>query len=81
VLCHQEESLWPFEDSATLKNIFDELFETKKYTQLIDAMWEQRKDCLRKIGEIKKTLPYLLRLYEEDTRRKVAALESMEKMN
>jgi len=28
IFCHQEESLWPFAETATLKKIFDELFDT-----------------------------------------------------
>ena len=66
--------MWPFEDSHTLKNIFDELFDTKKFTQVIEGLWEQRKDYQKKIGETKKALPYLERLYDEDRRRKVSAL-------
>ncbi len=31
IFCHQEENLWPFGDNTTLKNIFDELFDTTKY--------------------------------------------------
>ena len=28
IFCHQEESLWPFGETSTLKKIFDELFDT-----------------------------------------------------
>ena len=31
IFCHQEESLWPFGDTATLKTIFDDLFDTTKF--------------------------------------------------
>ncbi len=44
VFCHQDESLWPFGDSVLLKNIFDELFETKKITKEMERMWEIVKD-------------------------------------
>ena len=35
IFCHQEESLWPFSDQANLKKIFDEIFETTKYTKAL----------------------------------------------
>jgi DNA repair protein RAD50 len=38
VFCHQDESLWPFSDNNTLKGIFDELFDTKKFTKAVENM-------------------------------------------
>jgi len=35
IFCHQEDSLWPFSDSNKLKQIFDELFDTTKFTKMI----------------------------------------------
>ena len=37
IFCHQDEALWPFSDQATLKSIFDELFETTKYTKVLES--------------------------------------------
>ena len=39
ILCHQEESLWPFSDPVALKNIFDELFETDNYAKIVEGVW------------------------------------------
>ena len=76
--CHQEDSLWPFEDSSTLKTIFDELFETEKHTQVLETLWELKRACQKKIAMAKKTIPYLHRLYVEDRiRNKKKALTSM----
>ena len=38
IFCHQEESLWPFSDQANLKKIFDEIFDTTKYTKALTEM-------------------------------------------
>lgn len=38
IFCHQEESLWPFSDQANLKKIFDEIFDTTKYTKALNEM-------------------------------------------
>ena len=45
VFCHQEDSLWPFADQATLKKIFDELFETRIYTKQLDELYSVEKEC------------------------------------
>ena len=44
IFCHQEESLWPFADTATLKKIFDELFDTTVYTNLLDHLRKIQKE-------------------------------------
>lgn len=44
VFCHQDESLWPFSDNSNLKSIFDEMFETKKYTKILDGYWDLHKE-------------------------------------
>jgi len=44
VFCHQDESLWPFSDNNTLKGIFDELFDTKRFTKAVENMKEAIKD-------------------------------------
>lgn len=35
IFCHQDESLWPMSEPATLKKKFDEIFEALKYTKAI----------------------------------------------
>ncbi|KPI38706.1 DNA repair protein RAD50 [Cyphellophora attinorum] len=43
IFCHQEESLWPLSDSASLKKKFDEIFEAQKYTRAIKTIADIRK--------------------------------------
>jgi DNA repair protein RAD50 len=50
VLCHQEESLWPFSDNMTLKKVFDELFDTAriaKFSEQINGGLKDKKKVLR----------------------------------
>lgn len=51
IFCHQEDSLWPFKDNATLKGIFDELFETTKFTKLYGALQKLYKENRKKQKE------------------------------
>jgi len=44
IFCHQEETLWPFSDQAHLKKIFDEIFETEKYTKVLQDMRTEAKN-------------------------------------
>eukprot|EP01022_Parablepharisma_sp_SALTPOND_P000805 TRINITY_DN105077_c0_g1_i1.p1 TRINITY_DN105077_c0_g1~~TRINITY_DN105077_c0_g1_i1.p1 ORF type:complete len:644 (+),score=122.80 TRINITY_DN105077_c0_g1_i1:341-2272(+) len=44
IFCHQEETLWPFSDQAHLKKIFDEIFETEKYTKVLQDMRQEAKN-------------------------------------
>jgi DNA repair protein RAD50 len=44
IFCHQEESLWPFSETGNLKKIFDEIFETKKYTDALEEFRKLSKD-------------------------------------
>ncbi|KAI4600963.1 DNA repair protein rad50 [Pestalotiopsis sp. 9143b] len=43
IFCHQDESLWPMSEPATLKKRFDEIFEAQKYTKAIDNLKVIRK--------------------------------------
>lgn len=61
-----------------MKAIFDEMFETRRYTKIIDAFWEQHKEYTKEIKETKKSLEYLKRLYDDDNRRKLKALREIE---
>jgi DNA repair protein RAD50 len=36
IFCHQEESLWAFGETSTLKGIFDELFDTTMWKKFLN---------------------------------------------
>eukprot|EP01022_Parablepharisma_sp_SALTPOND_P005113 TRINITY_DN1216_c1_g1_i4.p1 TRINITY_DN1216_c1_g1~~TRINITY_DN1216_c1_g1_i4.p1 ORF type:complete len:1142 (+),score=175.87 TRINITY_DN1216_c1_g1_i4:8199-11624(+) len=44
IFCHQEETLWPFADQAHLKKIFDEIFDTEKYTKILMELRQEAKN-------------------------------------
>lgn len=48
IFCHQEDTLWPFSDSNNLKKVFDEIFDTSKYTKSMEEM----KDTIKKVNVI-----------------------------
>lgn len=45
IFCHQEESNWPLEDSATLKKKFDEIFAATRYTKALEELKKQAKQA------------------------------------
>ena len=56
IFCHQEESLWPFSDQANLKKIFDEIFDTTKYTRALTEMRNVAKKYSKYAKEMKQEL-------------------------
>lgn len=64
IFCHQEDSLWPFKDNLTLKSIFDELFETTKFTKLYETLQRLYKDNKKKLKEEKSSLDHAKFGYE-----------------
>lgn len=38
IFCHQDDSLWPISDSATLKKRFDEIFDSVKFIKALEEM-------------------------------------------
>ena len=51
IFCHQEESLWPFADQVILKKIFDEIFETSRYTKQLEELNAIIKQCIHDYKE------------------------------
>lgn len=44
IFCHQDETLWPFSDQAHLKKIFDEIFDTEKYSKILVELRQEAKN-------------------------------------
>ena len=64
IFCHQEEFNWPFQDSAKLKKVFDEIFDTTKYSKKVTALREVKKKLIQKN---KNNLFYCQKLHKEYT--------------
>ena len=56
IFCHQEEINWPFSESGNLKKVFDEIFDTAKYTKALDDLREIGKKFKEKTKELKTQL-------------------------
>ena len=56
IFCHQDESLWPFSDQANLKKIFDEVFDTTKYTKALTELRQTHKKYKKYAQEFKTEL-------------------------
>jgi DNA repair protein RAD50 len=54
IFCHQEDSLWPMSEPASLKKKFDEIFEAMKYTKAIENIKKLRKYQNEKLRDFKK---------------------------
>ena len=62
IFCHQEEINWPFSESGNLKKVFDEIFDTAKYTKALDDL----KEILKKFKEKTKDTKNALELIQKD---------------
>ena len=62
IFCHQEEINWPFSESGNLKKVFDEIFDTAKYTKALDDL----KDIGKKFKEKTKDTKSSLELIQKD---------------
>lgn len=45
VFCHQEESNWPLFEGTRLKERFDQIFESERYTKAMQEMKKVRSIC------------------------------------
>ena len=65
IFCHQDESLWPFSDQANLKKIFDEIFDTSKYTKALVELRGIAKKYTKYAKEFKQELDLHKKDYEQ----------------
>lgn len=56
IFAHQEESLWPLADGKKLKEKFDDIFASTRYTKALEAIRKQRKEYSIVIRERKAEL-------------------------
>ena len=52
IFCHQDEALLPFSDQANLKKIFDEIFDTAKYTKILVELRDNSKKLNKKSKDL-----------------------------
>ena len=51
LFCHQEDSLWPFGENIKLKSIFDDIFQTSKFSNMIQHLTKLKKHYKGKLKE------------------------------
>lgn len=59
IFCHQEDSLWPLSEPATLKKRFDEIFEALKFTKSLDSIKTLRKNAAAEIKLLDQSVKHL----------------------
>lgn len=64
IFCHQEETNWPFSEPAYLKKVFDEIFDTAKYSKAIENLKDLNKEYNTKTKESKSKLELFQKDYE-----------------
>ena len=65
IFCHQDEALWPFSDQANLKKIFDEIFDTAKYTKILVEMRDNSKQFNKKSKDLQQEVEILFTHYQQ----------------
>merc|ERR1711892_335513 len=77
VFCHQEDTLWPFYEAKTLKEIFDKIFQTDEFQKVLDHIKKDVKSFEKENPAKMQVLQATRRLYENmcETKSKIAKLE------
>lgn len=65
IFCHQEETNWPFTEAGNLKKVFDEIFDTAKYTKALEDLKEINKNYNSKAKELKTKIELIAKDYEQ----------------
>lgn len=65
IFCHQEDSLWPFSEQGNLKKIFDEIFQTAKYTKALEEMRKIKKKYNQYAKDFQKDLDLVKKDYDQ----------------
>lgn len=52
IFCHQEDSFWPLGDPKDLKDRFDHIFASEKYTKALEELNERRKELDKRAKEL-----------------------------
>ncbi|OMJ81185.1 hypothetical protein SteCoe_18411 [Stentor coeruleus] len=64
--CHQDESLWPFSDSATLKKVFDQIFSTEEFSKAQTTLRKFLKAKRNQLTSKRNELVWSMKMLNED---------------
>jgi DNA repair protein RAD50 len=78
VFCHQEEAMWPFDDSKKLKEKFDEIFQSAEYVKVMLSLKNERKSQLESYkSTLKDTEKFKVYVdFKDESKAKIASLEN-----
>jgi DNA repair protein RAD50 len=65
IFCHQEDTSWPFSDPGNLKKVFDEIFDTAKYTKALEELKDLNKEYQTKSKEAKQKIELIQKDFEQ----------------
>ena len=65
IFCHQEEINWPFSEAGNLKKVFDEIFDTAKYTKALEELKDTNKIYKEKTKELKNKIELIKKDVEQ----------------
>ncbi len=65
IFCHQEEINWPFSEAGNLKKVFDEIFDTAKYTKALEELKDTNKIFKEKSKELKNKIELIKKDVEQ----------------
>lgn len=65
IFCHQEDTNWPFSEASVLKKVFDEIFDTTKYTKSLDDLKDTIKEFNSKSKDLKIKIELLTKDYDQ----------------
>lgn len=54
IFCHQEDSTWPLDDGQKVKERFDEIFDSEKYSECFEHLKKLRKEYSHDIKSLGK---------------------------
>ena len=65
IFCHQEEINWPFSEAGNLKKVFDEIFNTAKYSKALEELKDINKNFKEKIKSNRNNIELLKKDFEQ----------------
>ena len=68
IFCHQEDTNWPFSEAGTLKKVFDEIFDTAKYTKALEDLKDTKKSFESKAKDLKNKIELIQKDFEQFNR-------------
>jgi DNA repair protein RAD50 len=80
IFCHQEDTNWPFSEASVLKKVFDEIFDTTKYTKSLEDLKDTIKEFTSKSKDLKVKIELLTKDYDQFRKLTIQKEQTQNKM-